>query len=786
MADDPSEQRHAVDRTEHHSALAIGTRVGRYEIASVLGQGAFGVTYRARDLQLDRDVALKEYLPALLAARVDGVTVLPRSTQAADDFAWGRARFLDEAKTMARLAHVPAVVQVHDFLEANGTGYVVMQLLEGETLAAFRRRKGPLSSSAIERILQPLLDGLEQVHAKGVLHRDIKPENIIIGPKGAPTLIDFGASRVAIADRTQALTAVFTPAYAAPEQFTSGQQGPYTDIYALAATLYACVSGKEPVSAASRVMGGAPMPSAHDVAVGDYGENLLAAIDAGLLLKPAQRPQTIRAWREVLATGNWLYLRNRDRPDAEAQDPSPATVKATAAAPPRRRRHGALLWGGGGAVVVAIGAIALWQLRDQLAPSSSPEAQLEAALARSMPATGPNFRKQEAAAFMRASTNRALAVGPRTGRLRYTASWPTRELAEEKVLEKCQQIYDEPCALLAVNDAVLPAGADGKWPLRDAPRVRYAGPFNIERIPAMREADLQRPEIASYATAPVPKAMAFNAWGILGATVGAASQRGAEEQALQNCRNDAARLKSDAPCYLYAVENRVVLPLRATAPLTPAPVAAVAPPPTSGDLPLHTKLLEGLAKASPSLSAASRESLVTAYEAARRHKALAAYPPASTWRTSGWASASLAEERALEGCEVRHGRPCVLVALNDVLQPAEAMAMRRPMPRAAYDGPFDPERIPAVEDGLRHRPDVAGYRAAKSPKAAAFHPSGRVFVATDGSNQREVEERVLGECMADPQRNVQSGPCFLYAVGDQVVLTKRATAAMAAPSTGKE
>jgi serine/threonine protein kinase len=768
--------------------LAIGTRVGKYEIASVLGQGAFGVTYRARDLQLDREVALKEYLPALLATRIDGITVLPRSTQAADDFAWGRGRFLDEAKTMARLAHVPAVVQVHDFLEANGTAYVVMQLLEGETLAAYRGRKGRLSPSAIERLLGPLLDGLEQVHGKGVLHRDIKPENIIIAPDGSPSLIDFGASRVAIADRTQALTAVFTPAYAAPEQFTSGQQGPYTDIYAMAATLYACVTGKEPVSAANRIMAGAPMPSAREVAAADYGANLLSAIDAGLLLKADQRPPTIRAWRDVFATGTWQYLRAADRagPPPQHQDEAPATVKAATAPSQGRRRHPLLLLGAAAAAIVVIGGVAAWLLRDQLSPTPSPEAQLEAALARSLPAVPETLRKQEAAAFMRAATNRALAVGPKIGRFRYTTLWPTRELAEEKALEKCQQIYDEPCALLAVNETVLAPGADGKWPVRDAARVRYAGPFNIERIPAMREADLRRPEIANYAMAPAPKAMALNGWGILVAVAGAANQRSAEEQALQNCRNEATRLKADSSCYLYAVENRVVLPLRATTPIASAPVAP-APPPTPppptppAEPPLHTKLLEGMAKAAPSLTAATRESVATAYEAARRHKALAAFPPAYTWRNSGWASAALAEERVLEGCEVRHGRPCVLVALDDVLQPAEAMTIRRPMPRAAYDGLFDPERIPAAEDTLRHRADVAGYRAAKGAKAAAFHPAGRLFIATEGTGQREVEERVLADCMADPQRNVQSGPCFLYAAGDQVVLTKRATAPIAAP-----
>ena len=119
-------------------------------------------------------------------------------------------------------------------------------------------------------------------------------------------------------------------------------------------------------------------------------------------------------------------------------------------------------------------------------------AQLEAALAKGIPTTTPKFRKEIATAFVQSAANRALAVAPQAGRLRYTTSWPTRDLAEEKILEKCQQIYDEPCALIAVNDTVLSPGAGGTWPVRDAPRVRYAGPFNLERIPGMRAEDLQR------------------------------------------------------------------------------------------------------------------------------------------------------------------------------------------------------------------------------------------------------------------------------------------------------
>src|SRR5829696_5333882 len=225
------------------ASLAPGRMIGRYEIVAVLGHGGFGITYRARDAQLGREVAIKEYLPLALAVRQDGTTVQPRSTTAAQDFAWGRDRFVAEGRTLASLQNAPGIVRVFDFLEANGTAYIVMQLLQGETLESRLTQAGTLPPAAIDRILWPLLDGLEQVHSAGFLHRDIKPANILLDAAGHPTLIDFGASRAAMAGRSTALTAIFTPGYAAAEQMTSAKQGPWTDIYGLSATLYHAITG---------------------------------------------------------------------------------------------------------------------------------------------------------------------------------------------------------------------------------------------------------------------------------------------------------------------------------------------------------------------------------------------------------------------------------------------------------------------------------------------------------------------------------------------------------------
>jgi serine/threonine protein kinase len=280
-------------------ALKTGEIIGRYEILSILGQGGFGITYRARDTQLEREVALKEYLPSALAIRQDGVTVLPRSTKMAEDFTWGRDRFVAEGRTLASLHGAPAIVHVFDFLEANGTAYIVMELLSGETLEDRIKRDGKLDPEAVDKILWPLLDGLEQVHKAGFLHRDIKPANILLNPEGKPTLIDFGASRAAMAGRTTALTAIFTPGYAAAEQMTSAKQGPWTDIYGLSATLYHAITGNTPPSAFDRMLEDKYQPLAQ-LAPAGFSRGLCAGIDAGLTVVSISRPQSIAGWRPIL------------------------------------------------------------------------------------------------------------------------------------------------------------------------------------------------------------------------------------------------------------------------------------------------------------------------------------------------------------------------------------------------------------------------------------------------------------------------------------------------------
>ena len=284
-------------------ALPMGTKIGRYEVLAVLGQGGFGITYRARDSQLSRDVALKEFLPTSLAVRRHGSTVSPRSARVFDDFARGRDRFVAEGGTLATLHRAAGIVRVFDFLEQNGTAYIVMELLQGETLDRHLGRVGRLEPHAVGRILWTLLDGLEQVHGAGFLHRDIKPSNIMLDEQGHPTLIDFGAARAATAGETATMTAVFTPGYAAAEQMSTAGQGPWTDIYGLAATLYHAIAGRVPPSSVDRALDDRCEPIARLAGPG-FSPGLLAGIDAGLAVRASERPQSVAEWRAVFASAD--------------------------------------------------------------------------------------------------------------------------------------------------------------------------------------------------------------------------------------------------------------------------------------------------------------------------------------------------------------------------------------------------------------------------------------------------------------------------------------------------
>ncbi|HJQ58670.1 MAG TPA: serine/threonine-protein kinase [Vineibacter sp.] len=278
--------------------LNVGARVGAYQIDGVLRHDECSVTYLAHAVG-GGEFALKEYLPNHFAVRDGDAGVVPRSARLAGDFGWGCQRFLAEARAMAKLAKPPGLIEVHTCLEANGTAYMVMARLRGETLASTLARRGPLSPIDVDRLLAPLLDGLECLHANGLLHLGIKPANIVIDQHGDPRLVDVGWTRAAMAERMASPETIHTAGYAALEQFSDRQCGPQTDIYALAATLYQCVTGNVPLPAIMRFMDS--LPPAAQAAADGHAPGLLAGIDAGLALRMAERPSSIAAWRNVFS-----------------------------------------------------------------------------------------------------------------------------------------------------------------------------------------------------------------------------------------------------------------------------------------------------------------------------------------------------------------------------------------------------------------------------------------------------------------------------------------------------
>jgi serine/threonine protein kinase len=288
--------------TEHDQALPVGTRLGDYRLEALIGHGGFGITYRAFDTQLAKFVAIKEYMPVEFATRrVDG-QVAPRGSRYADDFTWGRERFLDEARALARFRHVH-IVPVLRYFEANGTAYTVMEFEDGPSVAQLLRQPGRrLQPEEIRRLAEGMLSGLGAVHAQGFLHRDIKPSNVIVRRDGVPILIDFGAARQAMGGRTRTLTSILTPQYAPIEQYAmDGKQGPWTDIYATAAVLHHAVSGFAPPEAVSRV-GTDPYRPLVATHADRFDSSMLSAIDRGLAFAPEQRPQSIAEWRSLFGS----------------------------------------------------------------------------------------------------------------------------------------------------------------------------------------------------------------------------------------------------------------------------------------------------------------------------------------------------------------------------------------------------------------------------------------------------------------------------------------------------
>jgi len=312
-------------------ALPLGTRLGDYRLDAVIGHGGFGITYRAFDSQLAKVVAIKEYLPIEFAVRRADGQVVARGARYADDFAWGRERFLEEARALARFRH-PHIVPVLRFLEANGTAYTVMEFEDGRSVSQILQQTGRrLPPPDVLRLAAGMLSGMSAVHAQGFLHRDIKPSNIIVRRDGVPILIDFGAARQAMGGRTRTLTSVLTPQYAPIEQYAlDGKQGPWTDIYSAAAVLHHAIAGVPPPEAAARV-GADPYRPLAITQADRFDPAFLSAIDRALAFAPEQRPQTVEAWRSLFGPS----LSAADNTPTQRIGPAPPSAEARSGATPR-------------------------------------------------------------------------------------------------------------------------------------------------------------------------------------------------------------------------------------------------------------------------------------------------------------------------------------------------------------------------------------------------------------------------------------------------------------------
>ena len=302
------------------NALPVGYALNEYRIESVLGVGGFGITYLATDANLNIKVALKEYLPFDHAARGSDHCVSARSDEDTDSFNWGRRRFLDEARTLASFRH-PNIVRVMRFFEGNNTGYMVMDFVEGEPLNTWLTHRRPLPQAQLLHIAGALLDGLTLMHTSSYLHRDIKPANIFIRADGSPVLIDFGSARSVKRDR--GMTAMVSPGYAPLEQYHAhGNQGPWSDLYALGGVMYWIVTGNKPVDAAARARQDVMAPASAYAANGIYSAEVLHAIDWALRPNEEERPQSTAAFTARLGITGGITSRPRTQPSGAQATPA--------------------------------------------------------------------------------------------------------------------------------------------------------------------------------------------------------------------------------------------------------------------------------------------------------------------------------------------------------------------------------------------------------------------------------------------------------------------------------
>jgi non-specific serine/threonine protein kinase len=282
-----------------NKALPMGTVLREWRIEEVLGVGGFGIVYKARGIYFNELVAIKEYFPSSISERDAEDTVVPIDSEAEEVHALGLKKFVEEAKLLWNLStptRHPNIVSVRSLFEIHGTAYMVMDFEDGLSLSTMLKQGRRFNERSLWNILQPIAEGLERAHRVGVLHRDIKPPNILINEDNRPVLIDFGSARFEAAEATSTKVTFHTPPYAAIEQYVKTYpQGPWTDVYALGVVMYECITGEKPPEVLERLHAGLGKPLAAGKWPG-YGKKFLTAVDAAMIVKPEERPQSLSDW----------------------------------------------------------------------------------------------------------------------------------------------------------------------------------------------------------------------------------------------------------------------------------------------------------------------------------------------------------------------------------------------------------------------------------------------------------------------------------------------------------
>ncbi len=294
------------------NCLAIGTRLHDFELTGVLGEGGFGIVYQAFDHSLQRSVAIKEYMPVALAGRALDGTVAVRAPRHQATFDAGLKSFINEARLLAQFDH-PALIKVYRFWEQNRTAYMVMRHYQGQTMGEIiRQRPEQITEAWLKFTFKPVLEALDTLFKMRILHRDVSPDNIIVQKSGEAVLLDLGSARQIIGDMTHGLTVILKPGYAPIEQYSSDKdvaQGPWTDIYALAAVLYFAIKKTPPPISIARIVRDSLQPLQPDELPG-FGSKFLTAVNQGLALQPQDRPQSMEQFRRLLGISAFASARH--------------------------------------------------------------------------------------------------------------------------------------------------------------------------------------------------------------------------------------------------------------------------------------------------------------------------------------------------------------------------------------------------------------------------------------------------------------------------------------------